>query len=72
MTFSPFQILLLVLIGGFFIFAIVDRICKCVEHKATAISFAAFSQNTSSNVSVQDIDAAMDKLEKNSARNKSN
>ena len=63
MTLSPFQILLLVLIGGIFIYAIIDRICKCIEHRATAISFAAFSQNTS-NVSVQDIDAAMDKLEK--------
>lgn len=63
MTLSPFQILLLVLIGGFFVFAIIDRICKCIEHRATAISFAAFSQNMS-NVSEQDIDTAMNKFEK--------
>ena len=60
MTLSPFQFLLLVLIGGSFIFAIIDRICKCIERKATAISFVPFSQNMS-NVSVQ-----------NSTKNKSN
>ena len=49
MIFSSGQILALIIIGGFFVFAIINRICSCVESKHIAKAYREFLSNKLSN-----------------------
>lgn len=61
MIFSSGQILVLVIIGGFFVFAIVNRICSCVEQSHIAQSYHEFLENKASK---EDLDQSLEEFEK--------